>query len=54
MSIFGPEFIEALSLLAQACDDLAGRGYDRPVLVLEALLLSFIQAALLFQVEQAN
>jgi hypothetical protein len=33
VSVFRPEFIEALSLLAQACDDLAAKGYERPVLV---------------------
>ena len=32
MSIFRPEFIEVLSLLARTCADLAARGYDRPVL----------------------
>lgn len=33
MSLFRPEFIEALSLLAMACDDVAASGYDRPILV---------------------
>jgi hypothetical protein len=33
MAAFRPAFIEALSLLAQACDDLADKGYERPVLV---------------------
>jgi hypothetical protein len=33
VSVFRPEFIEALSLLARASDDLATKGYDRPVLV---------------------
>ena len=30
---YRPEFFEALALLAQACDDMAAKGYDRPVLV---------------------
>ena len=33
MSVFRPEFIEALTLLAKACDDVVAKGYDRPVLV---------------------
>lgn len=33
MSVFRPEFIEALTLLARACDDVAARGYQRPILV---------------------
>jgi hypothetical protein len=33
MSVFRPEFIEALALLAKACDDVAARGFDRPILV---------------------
>lgn len=31
--VFRPEFIEALTLLARVCDDMAARGYRRPVLV---------------------
>jgi hypothetical protein len=33
MAVFRPEFIEALSLLAKACEDVASRGYERPILV---------------------
>lgn len=33
MSVFRPEFIEALSLLARASDDVASKGYERPILV---------------------
>ena len=33
MALFRPAFIEALSLLAKACDDLADKGYERPILV---------------------
>jgi hypothetical protein len=33
MAVFRPAFIEALSLLAMACDDLTNKGYERPVLV---------------------
>src|SRR5271154_5357670 len=32
-SVFRPEFLHALTLLARACDDLHAKGYSRPVLV---------------------
>jgi hypothetical protein len=33
MGVFRPEFIEALSLLAQVCDEVERKGYPRPILV---------------------
>jgi hypothetical protein len=33
VSVFRPEFVEALTLLARACDEVVARGYERPVLV---------------------
>jgi hypothetical protein len=33
LSVFRPEFVEALTLLARACDDVVAGGYPRPVLV---------------------
>jgi hypothetical protein len=33
MAVFRPEFIQALSLLARACEDVAAKGYQRPILV---------------------
>ena len=32
-SVFRPAFIEALSLLARACDEVAAKGFERPILV---------------------
>lgn len=32
-SVFRSEFIDTLALLAQACDDMVRKGYERPVLV---------------------
>jgi hypothetical protein len=32
-SVFRAEFLQALTLLAQACEDVAARGFERPVLV---------------------
>jgi hypothetical protein len=33
MGVFRPAFIEALSLLAQVCDEVERKGYPRPILV---------------------
>jgi hypothetical protein len=33
LSVFRPEFIQALTLLARASDDVVAQGYTRPVLV---------------------
>lgn len=33
LSVFRPAFIQALVLLAKACDEVASKGYERPILV---------------------
>ena len=33
MAVFRPEFIEAMALLAQACDEFNAKGYPRPIVV---------------------